>query len=304
MSEQPQPQQVSKSFEAGWYKDIPNEVYHRSSGWSSSQIKKMIEKTGAHLQYENAHHKPPTPAMGLGTAVHSLVLEPDKFEQDIAVAPDFNKRTKDGRLEAELFEEANKNKTVITPDQFEKAKAMAKRVHEHPIASILVQDLIVESSVYQWYNSMDPDDGTEYKKMLKVRPDGISKNMPILIDLKTTMDGSYTGFIKSIQNFYYHLSASMYLELCNQCQPLLDEVKHFAFTKFVFVCVENFAPYEVSVYEMSQEYRELGAVLFRQGLYNLHKSQQDDWPGYPEDGDLIVPLVSNIHLAFTGGPNH
>mgnify|MGYP003637305327 FL=1 len=278
-----------QSFEAGWFKDIPNEVYHRSNGTSSSQIKKMIEKTGAHLQHDRKHPKPPTPAMALGTAVHSLVLEPDMFDTDIVVAPDFNKRTKDGRADFELFQEENKNRTIISPEQNLKAKAMAARVHEHPIASILVQDLIVESSVFQWYKSYDPDDQTEYKTMLKVRPDGISKNMPILIDLKSTADGSYSGFIKSIQNFYYHLSAAMYLELCNQCQPLLDEVKHFAFTKFVFVCVENFAPYEVSVYEMSQEYREIGALLFRQGIYNLHKSKLNNWDGYPEEVRVIEP---------------
>ncbi len=278
-----------QSFEAGWYKDIPNEVYHRTSGFSSSNIKKFIEKTGAHYQYEKAHPKPPTKNMALGTAVHSLVLEPHMFETDVIVSPVFNLRTKDGKEESELFRLSNMDKTIINEEQLEIAQAMAKRVHEHPLASILVQDLIVESSVFQWYDSMDPDDNTNYKTMLKVRPDGISKNMPILIDLKTTMDGSYSGFIKSIQNFYYHLSAAMYLELCNQCQPLLEEVKHFAFTKFVFVCVENFAPYEVSVYEMSQEYREIGAMLFRQGLYNMHKSKLAGYPGYPEEVRVIEP---------------
>lgn len=273
----------------GWYMDLDNEDYHRSNGTSSSQIKTLIEQTGAHLQYNRSHPKPPTAPMGLGTAVHSLVLEPWNFEKDIAVSPVFNKRTTIGKADFAAFMAASKGKTVINEAQLEVAQAMAKRVHEHPITGILVQDLIVESSVFQWYKSMDRDDSTEYKELLKVRPDGVSRTHGVLIDLKTTADGSYSGFIKSMQNFYYHLSAAMYLEICNKCQPLLDEIKVFAFTKFIFVCVENFAPYEVSVYELSKEYRQIGLLLFRQGLYNLHKARNNDWPGYPEEVRVIEP---------------
>lgn len=274
----------------GWYKDIPNEDYHRSNGSSSSQVKTLIEQTGAHLEYNRTHPKESTKNMALGTAVHSLVLEPWNFEKDVAVSPDFNKRSKQGKADFEDFVDASKGKTVITEAQHEVAQIMAKRVHEHPIAGILVQDLIVESSVYQWYNCMDPDDRTEYKEFLKVRPDGISRtHKEVLIDLKTTKDGSYSGFIRSIQDFYYHLSGAMYLEVCNQCKPLLEEIGAFAFTKFIFICVENFAPYEVSVYELSPEYRQLGLVLFRQGLYKLHKARNNDWPGYPEEVRMIEP---------------
>ncbi len=288
----------------GWHLDIPNEEYHRSNGTSSSQIKTLMEQTGAHLEYNRTHPKPPTAPMGLGTATHSLVLEPWNFEKDIAVTPGDVKKPTSAQLNAkngptdktleliefwESFALKNKGKTVISEAQLEVAQTMAKKVREHPIAGILVQDLIVESSVFQWYKSMDPDDRTEYKELLKVRPDGVSRSHKVLIDFKTTADGSYSGFIKSIQNFYYHLSAAMYLEICNRCKPLLEEIKTFAFTKFIFVCVENFAPYEVSIYELSPEYRQLGLTLFRQGLYNLHKARNNDWPGYPEEVRLIEP---------------
>lgn len=275
----------------GWYLDMDNETYHKGNGTSSSQIKTLMEQTPAHLYYNRYHPKSPTTNMALGTAVHTLVLEPDMFEQDIAVSPEFNKRTNQGKADFADFKESSKGKTIITEGQYQTAQKMAARVHEDPIASILVQDLIVESSVFQWYHSMDAEDDTQYKELLKVRPDGISRGHPILIDLKTCADGSYTGFIKAIQNFYYHLSAAMYLELCNKCQPLLDETKHFAFTKFVFVCVENFAPYEVSVYELSEEYLNIGKMLFRRGVQELKRGRDNDWPGYP-DGVRVLEAPS------------
>ena len=286
-AEQLPAQQEKKFVEPGWYKDIPNEEYHRGSGTSSSNLKTLLPQTPAHLKYEKAHPKDATKNMNLGTAVHSLVLEPDNFDNDIAVMPDYSGR---GSVALkDTFKAQNADKTIITEQQLFEAKAMAGRVLEHPIASILVEDVICESSIYWWYKSMDPDDDDRYKEMLKVRPDGISKKMPILVDLKTTKDGSYTGFIRSIQDYYYHVSAAMYLEGVNQCQELLEELGYFAYTKFVFVCVENFPPYEVSCYELSDEYLDIGKKLYRRAVMRLKEGRENNWPGYPEEVRVIEP---------------
>lgn len=287
--EQPETQQ-RQLFAPGWYKNIPNEVYHRSGGTSSTSLKVLLEKTGAHLQYNRTHPKDASSAMGLGTAVHSLVLQPESFDADIAIKPEgLNLRTNAGKEEMQIFLDTNEGKTIITAEQHEIAKAMAMRVLEHPIASILLQDIICESSVYWWYKSMDTSDDTRYREMVKVRPDAISKKHPILLDLKTVKDGSYSGFIRSIQDYYYHLSAAMYLEGVNQCQSLLDETGYFAYLKFVFVCVENFAPYEVSVYELSADYMNIGKQIYRMAMQRLSDSRAENWPGYPEEVRVIDP---------------
>ncbi len=290
-------------IKAGWYKDISNEEYHSSNGTSSSSLKTLLEWTPAHLDYGKTHPKESTENMDLGTLVHTLVLEPHMFDEEyIVLDPDIKKptsaqlnankpaqKTLDQIADWDLFHGKVEGRKVIKQGTYDTAKAMAARVHDHPIAGILVKDLIVESSVYQWYTSMDREDQTEYKELLKVRPDGASKNMSILVDLKTTADASYSGFIKSIQNFYYHMSAAMYLELCNKDEDLLNACKHFAFTKFVFVCVENFPPHEVACYELSDEYRDLGKVLFRTAVSRLHEGKKEEWAGYPEEVRVIEP---------------
>jgi len=273
----------------GWYKGMPNEEYHGSMGTSSSQLKTLIEQTPAHLRYQMNNPKDSTPTMALGTAVHSLVLEPDSFDKDIAVAEKFDKRTKIGKAGAAAFEEANQGKTIITPEQYEQAKWMAESVYSHPIAGLLLQDIVAESSVYWWYKSMDADDDSDYKELLKVRPDALSKNHAVVMDLKSTADGSYSGFIKSIQNFNYHVSAAMYLEGINQCKPLLAELGHFAYTKFVFVCVENSAPYLTSVYELSPEYLDIGKAHYRRALRTLRHGRDTDWPGFPDEVRVVEP---------------
>ena len=56
----------------------------------------LTEHTPAHLKHSMSVHREPTPSMMLGTAVHSLVLEPEKFDTDVVVAPVVDKRTKIG----------------------------------------------------------------------------------------------------------------------------------------------------------------------------------------------------------------
>lgn len=283
------PQHQRPFIEPGWYKDLSNEAYHGSFGISSSQLKMLTEHTPAHLKHSMSVHREPTPSMMLGTAVHSLVLEPEKFDTDVVVAPVVDKRTKIGKELWADFEARSEGRAIITEAQYEQAQAMAASVRSHPIAGALLDDIVVESSVYWWYRSMDPDDATKYKEMLKVRPDAICRNYPVVIDLKSTADGSYTGFIKAIQNFHYHVSAAMYLEGVNQCKPLLEELRHFAYTKFIFVCVENVAPYLTSVYELDPQYMDIGKALYRRALQTLRYGRENDWPGFPEEVRIIEP---------------
>ena len=279
-------------FAPGWYPDISNEDYHASTGFSSSQIKTLIEHTPAHLKQSFIDERTETDNMLLGTLTHTLVLEPEKYDSEFVIAPDVNKRTKDGRAEWAAFEAKCQGQglTPITESMLKAAMAMAESVKAHPMAGALLSDIIPESSVYWWYDCMDPDDDDDYSLMLKVRPDALSRAYPAIIDLKTTRDGSYTGFIKSIQNFYYHVSAAMYLEGVNQCKPLLEDIGHFAYTKFIFVCVESFPPYLTSVYELSPEYLDLGKTIYRRSLRILqHVVSTGEWDGYPGEIRLIEP---------------
>jgi len=276
-------------YEPGWYRNLSNEDYHGSFGYSSSQVKTLIEQTPAHLAHGLTVANEPTPNMLLGTAVHTLVLEPEKFREEFAVTQKFDSRTNAGKAAKAEFESQNEGKVVLTQEQFDKASAMAESVLNFSNNRLLLKDAITESSVYWWYKSMEADDDSQYKIMTKVRPDVICRDHPVLVDLKTTADASLSGFIKSIQNFYYHVSAAMYLEGVNQCRPLLEELRHFAYTKFVFITVENFEPYLCSSYELSQEYLDIGKAIYRNCMRKLRESQENDWPGYPDEIRVIEP---------------
>lgn len=76
-------------FEPGRYEGVPNEVYHAANGISSTQIK----DARISLMYFHARHvsktiaRESTDALTFGSLVHTLALEPEKFDEEFAVFP-------------------------------------------------------------------------------------------------------------------------------------------------------------------------------------------------------------------------
>jgi len=274
----------------GWHKNIPNDEYHGGPGTSSTQVKTMIEQTGAHFDYNKKNHvNKDTDTKALGTCFHTLTLEPEMFDKDIAVRPAAIKQRRGKDWEA--FKLDAGDRAIVTEDQYLAAKTMAHNVREHPFAGPLVRDIVKESSIYWWYKNpraYDDEDTTHYKELLKVRPDALSLSHPLVVDLKSTVDGSFTGFMKQIMNYYYHVSGAMYMDGANQCEELLREMGHHAFVAFIFVVCENFPPYEVSVYKLSDMDRQRGSELYHRSIRKLHEARELDWPGYNHREDFGI----------------
>ncbi|EOA5628225.1 PD-(D/E)XK nuclease-like domain-containing protein [Providencia rettgeri] len=76
-------------FEPGRYPDIPNDVYHSSNGISSS----MLKDARISLMYYNLRHvskiilRENKRCFDLGSAFHTLTMEPEKFGSEFSVRP-------------------------------------------------------------------------------------------------------------------------------------------------------------------------------------------------------------------------
>lgn len=269
-------------YQPGWHLDISNEDYHRSAGSSSSNLKTVLEGTGMHYQHNKTNpNLDETDTKNLGTAFHVLTLEPEKFHDEVAIRPKSIKVRRGADWEA--FKKESEGKAIITHEQFDKAQRMAESVRMHPTTGHLVRNIIAESSIFWWYEQEADFQDDRFSEMLKCRPDGIHKEWPVLIDLKSCASATFTDFMKAMVNYYYHLSGAMYLTGANQCQELLNEVGHFAFTDFVFILVENEPPYPVRAIKLSFKDRQLGDMLFHKAVRTLNHYRDNNWPGFTLD---------------------
>ena len=255
--------------ELTYHEGLSNEAYHALAAVSPSRLK-VLARSPLHFfdQYLAADRevKPATPAMQLGTALHTAVLEPELWDATVAVPPQaFDRRTKVGRELAADFERESAGKLVLTPDDAEQVRLMAAAVRRHPAARFLLDLPGRREASYTW-----TDEGTGLE--CKCRPDWHSLDGRLVVDLKTTKDASRVEFAKSIAGFDYHLQAAWNLDALGAEQ-------------FLTIAVENVRPFAVAVYPASAAMLAAGRRRVDAALTLLAECQASGhWPGY---GDLV-----------------
>ena len=95
---------------------MPAKRYHEDKAIGHTGIVKMLKSPAHFREYlDYPHHQ--TPAMAFGSAVHSFILEPERFSKEVAVAEKFDRRTKEGKEAAAKFEAENQGKSLITSEE-------------------------------------------------------------------------------------------------------------------------------------------------------------------------------------------
>lgn len=189
---------------------------------SYSALKQFAKSPNHYLMYVGREFVE-TPAMVLGSALHCLVLEPEKWSERYITAPKFDRRTKAGKEQAEAWELAADGRTHITADQEQAVMAMKSAIMSHRVASELLEqtrpEVPVEGDI----------EGVQFKGVVDALGDRYA------VDIKTTSDASPEAFRRQASQLDYHLQAAIYTQLTGKT--------------FKWIAVESAPPYNVAVYE-------------------------------------------------------
>lgn len=256
--------------------DVPASVYHAHEALSASGAKKLLQSP-QHYKLMRDTPSEPTEAMQFGTAVHTLVLEPEKASATIAVVGDINKRTNEGKAQWLAFQQEHHGKVIMKRDDFDRALRCAGNVFAHPAAAKLLAGSKREASMF-W---TDPKTGVP----CKLRSDIMSHGG--FSDLKTTQDASPEAFGRSCASYFYHVQAAHYID--GSIQVMNEEARFF-----IFIAVESEPPHGVAVYAMDES-----AILAGRHLLATARDRYAEalatgrWKGYPETIErLIFPRYS------------
>lgn len=256
--------------------NLSNEQYHLDPSISSSAVKTVVQKSLAHWKYGE---RKPNVAFDLGTAVHTLVLEPH-LASTVRCGPE----TRRGKDWKEAYEAAEAEGAVLlTEGDYRLAVDMAQAVRANPAAAQLLSgDLTTEPSIFARDSIYDVD--------LRCRPDGWRKDIAAVIDLKTTVDASPEGFAKQVANLGYHIQEAFY----RRCM----ELDGHEVDRFVFVAVEKEPPFATGVYELDWRSIDEGKAAVQYGLELISKAQKagDFGTGY---GDLKTLQIPSWAFRFT-----
>lgn len=249
---------------------IPNrKEYDETKALNYSGLKELLFKSPLHYRNYIEAKTEPTKALRIGSYIHSLVLEPEKTKEKFAVAPEVDRRTKDGKQVWEAFCAGAEGKTILTSDEGEESRLIAESV-KASVPGILDCFTVTEAMFTVTL------DGIQLKSALDaIGSDGY------IYDLKTTEDASPRGFLAAIRAYRYNLQAHFYRTVYHLETGVIP-------AGFRFIAVEKSPPYAVAVYTIGPELMSYAVADFEKGL-KLYKScvDLDEWPGYPDEVQVL-----------------
>lgn len=258
--------------------DVSFEAYRAEKAVSRSDLL-LIERSPAYYQFRKNQPEQTTPALRLGTAVHSRILTPETFQTHYFAAPMIPPRTTKAGKDAwaKIVEEAN-GREILTADEAEIVEGIAASVQADPLASALFSHGHAEVTI-EWVDEITGE-------TCKARPDYIRRTDDVVIvtDLKTTRDASTEGFTKEAFNLGYPLQAYMY---CHAIYRAFGKP-----VKFYFVAVEKDPPFAVNVFSIDDVFVRYGEERFRELLGIYHECKDSgNWYGYKGFSGLVQPLT-------------
>lgn len=286
----------------GVYFDMADADYRKAPGVSNSMLKHIAPNgsdPGSPAHFQEALRTPTedTGALFFGRMVHSRILTPDCPLPSVEVIPDTypapegctavkKKQCAVGDplpwhgaakfCKEWVAEREAKNIRPVTKQELQNMDGVVNAVAKHPIAGMALKSGRPEVSLF---HTMWLRDGVSILR--KARLDWVPAG-PALVDIKTALDARKDEFSKALYTRRYYVQAAYYLDMWNALNPN-DQKK-----SFVFIVVEKFAPFAISVFTVSENALRAGRGEYRDNLNLLATCRQlNDWPAYSPDIQAI-----------------
>lgn len=274
------PRRLTAGLEPGWYEGVSAGEYHKWGLVSASKLQKLYQKTPAHLHYY-LHHRDPdieagekpvgvTDSLGFGTAVHTAVLEPERFERRYFPCPEgMRLNAAKGIAEWGELRARNPGKVGLRPDVWDACRAISAKLWKRAGSRAVLESCgHYETS----FIAVDEETGCTFKG----RPDAVSLELGATVDLKTCVSASVDTFSLHAHKFGYFRQGALYVRG-------MKALTGGAISEHVIIAVEKEPPHEcvvgrVSAREIEASAKEVSDLL---KLY-LRCFEKNEWPGYPE----------------------
>lgn len=244
--------------------------YHGVQAFSSSLGREIVRSSPRHAMARR--DRPQTPAMVLGSALHSGVLEPQL--NGVAIAPDVDRRTTAGKEAYAAFVREASGRIILTHDQGEVYRGMVEAINESRSATNLLR-----TCPQRELSGFTVDPTTQI--LCKARFDAINTVDGIVMDIKTTSGlATRSEFERAIGSYGYGFQAAMYQWVASRLGVPSPA--------FVFLVVEVEPPHGVGLFAMQQEVIDLymPRVLEAIAIY-AECSRAAAWRCYPDEVQSI-----------------
>ena len=244
--------------------DMPNALYHSLNRINASSLKTIFDAPEK-WKYEQDNPPAATPALLIGSAAHTLVLEPEKFADEVVGAPAEVKSrgTKDRpNKKYDEFRALHPGKLVLLPKEMTAVRGMAKAVAENERAQRMLTGQREATLLWK--------DG-EHKVECKAKLDVWNKEAGYVVDFKTTRGAVPDQFNRSaIGGMHYDMQLAWYYNAAS-CASHKD-------LDVGVVAVEKEPPYMVRCLDIRPDWIEVGWRKCRAALeLYMRCLETDNW---------------------------
>ena len=231
---------------------LTNSEYRAYQAVSQSDLKMAARSPQLYYEtylMEPAHRRRPRPATSpeqqFGMAVEEF-LRTSAMPADLVIIPQDMLNAQGHRRGSAwtAFAAENEGKQLVTQKEFDQQMGgimdAAANVQDHRVAQMLLASASAKwHQRYHWLCD-------ETMLPLKAELDLIDDVLGVVVDVKTSADTDADAFTRSIVNFGYDIQAAHYLQAAELAYPSRE------FT-FAWIVIRNKPPYDVEVYDASNE---------------------------------------------------
>lgn len=248
--------------------DMPNEIYHSHDSISNSGLS-LVARSPAH--YYHAPRNTGSRAMEIGTAFHTALLEPDRFNAEYMTVSVDDRRVAAYKDAAKIYG----GEKTLTASEGASIAVMRESVRCNTAAcEVMSRDGTAELSAFV----IDPETGV----LMRCRFDWLTTN-GVCVDIKKTQDCRERAFSKSLHNYRYHVQAAMYSHIY---ELLFGE----ALQAFKILAIEEQPPCANVLYDIDPLALQYGHKLYREALLAYAEAlRSGQWETYSGTGVVTLP---------------
>lgn len=251
-----------------WDDSVTDDQYHADKTCvGSSQLRKILDSPKAfYWSFFKGLKEEETEAFRLGKIIHKAVLEGSKFRDSYIVMPEFgDQRSKENKAaKVKWFADLPKDKIAVTQDHLDMLIGIIDSVMSHPQGPDLLKN--GKSEVAGYY--VDQKTGIK----IRIKPDFLSFNLAIMVDLKSTRNSERRKFMSSVYDYRYDFQMLTYSEGTKAITGKRPEMN-------TMIAVEKKPPYECAIYYFNDFSLEYAGADYRKALDTLKWCiDNNKWP--------------------------
>lgn len=289
----------SQNIADGIFNDLSIEAYHKNKSHYSStglkHAKRSLKEFKSFIDGEFDTDEKKS-HFDFGNAFEIALVEPDNFEDKVAVfkeseliaeimeaKPDtksvrLTKPYKDGKKE---FFEKNADKYIINDtgdESMETIEKMVESCYQDEVIQSLVKNLDYQVSGF-W---TDKESGLK----LKTRPDVCHQEKNVIVDIKSTIDGSPKAFSRQLANLDYPFQACLQIKGCI-ASGMIDGLSNY-----YWLAVEKKIPFSATLYEFTPDDIQTCMHELEYVIGNVSRAiKQDFFPAYSNEADNELGIL-------------